>query len=140
MSNAAKAGIAIVVVIIAALAAYELYPARAGPTQTATTPSTVQIVMPAGVGSNLALNFAPAKLVVVIGVNNTIEWVNMDNVTHTVVATGVPSGAAMFASGGSGLSNGQTFTVTLAVPGTYTYHCSIHPVWMQGQIIVKQSA
>ena len=39
----------------------------------------------------------------------------------------------------SGIMNqGQSFTVTLTVPGTYKYNCSIHPDWMFGTIQVNQ--
>ena len=34
------------------------------------------------------------------------------------------------------LTPGQTNTTTLATPGTYTYHCTIH-AFMKGTIIVQ---
>ena len=36
------------------------------------------------------------------------------------------------------MNQGQTFTVTLTVPGSYKYNCSIHPDWMFGTIQVIQ--
>jgi len=35
------------------------------------------------------------------------------------------------------LNQGQTFTLTLTVPGTYRFYCTIHPTWMRGTIVVK---
>jgi plastocyanin len=36
------------------------------------------------------------------------------------------------------MHKGDAFNVTLTVPGTYSYFCSIHPAWMKGSIVVKQ--
>ncbi|MGI0090172.1 MAG: cupredoxin domain-containing protein [Nitrososphaerales archaeon] len=36
------------------------------------------------------------------------------------------------------MNPGSNFSVTFTVPGTYQYHCNIHP-WMNGIIIVKSS-
>jgi len=91
------------------------------------------IIMPSGAGND-QLNFAPTKVVVVIGVNNTVVWTNDDSVDHTVQSENIPTGATPFSS--SILSTGQTFAVTLTVPGTYTYECTIHPLWMQATIVV----
>jgi plastocyanin len=105
-------------------------------TSTSSRPGTAQIVLPVDVGNNVSLNFQPSKIVVVIGVNNTVVWVDLDYVQHTVKSVTVPGGAK---SWGSGILNqGQTFTVTLTVPGNYRYFCSIHPDWMVGTIQVVQ--
>jgi plastocyanin len=91
------------------------------------------IIMPAGAGSN-QLNFSPATIKLVIGVNNSVTWTNDDAIAHTVKSNTIPAGAQPFAS--DILSTGQTFTVTLTVPGTYTYFCTIHPAFMRGSIVV----
>ena len=90
-----------------------------------------------GVGSDQSLNFQPAKLKVVVGVNNTIEWTNQDSVPHDVVSSSVPAGAQSFKS--TTMSEGMTFTVTLTVPGTYKYFCEFHPNWMLAEITVVQA-
>ncbi len=97
-------------------------------------PGTVGVTIPPGTGLNQSLNFSPTTLKVIVGVNNTITWTNRDLVQHTVTSTSVPAGANTFDSGT--FSNGGQFSVTLAVPGTYQYHCTIHPGWMQGTIVV----
>jgi len=97
--------------------------------------STNVITIPYGVGDNESLNFQPSSTTVVVGVNNTIVWNDLDAEQHTVTSMSVPSGAAKFDSGI--LNQGQTFTLTLTVPGTYEFYCTIHPTWMRGTIVVK---
>lgn len=108
------------------------------PTTTTTTGqssgSGPLVTMPNGVGSNLSLNFSPANITVVIGVNNTVTWVNSDTVPHTVTSQTAPPGASSFNSGN--MNAGAKFTWTFTVPGTYTYDCIFHPSWMKGTVIV----
>ena len=92
------------------------------------------ITIPLGAGDNESSNFRPARIVVVVGVNNTVLWNDTDAVQHTVRSMSVPAGASPFYS--TTLNQGQTFAVILTVPGTYTYECTIHPDWMRGTIQV----
>lgn len=72
-------------------------------------------------------SFTPANLTVKVG--QKVTWTNQDNVGHSATAddnsfdTGV-------------LAQGQSGSVTFSKPGTYTYHCSVHPN-MHGTIIVQ---
>ncbi len=126
--------IAIVVVVLVLAGAAGLYYVLNN-TKTSTGSVTVMVVMPNGVGTNQSLNFHPSTITVVIGVNNTIKWVNQDSVVHTATSTSVPPGASMFDSGS--LASGSSFSVTLTTPGTYQFHCTVHPSYMIGTIIVK---
>ncbi len=130
----------LVVVVAAALAFFATGMAQSSST-TSTSSSTsiasVQIAAPDGVGSNQSLNFTPSTIKVVIGVNNTITFVNRDTVSHDVASTSVPGGANSFDSGT--MAQGATFKVTLTVAGTYQFHCTFHPSWMKGTIVVVQS-
>ena len=83
--------------------------------------------IPAGTGSNLSLNYSPSTFKLVVGVNNTVTFVNQDSVVHTVTA-----GDGSFNSGD--IQPGQSWTHTFAV-GTYSYHCIYHG-WMKGNITV----
>ncbi len=94
-----------------------------GPTSHATI-STVNV-------SIHASSFDPGTITVVIGVNNTVAWTNNDAVAHTVTADG-----GSFGSGN--LGSGSQFTRTFATPGTFGYHCVIHP-FMSGTVIVLGS-
>ena len=71
--------------------------------------------------------FAPDPINAVSGAKLT--WSNKDSTQHTVV-----SDIGQFRS--QTLSQNDTFSVTLTAPGTYSYHCSIHP-FMKGEIVVK---
>ena len=107
--------------------------------------SAVQVAISNGAsGGPSAPGFSPANVTVVIGVNNTVTWTNDDTVAHTVTSLTVPSGATAFDSGqlspGQGMPwqtpQGEDFSVTFTVPGTYQYHCTDH-AWMTGTVVVK---
>jgi plastocyanin len=71
--------------------------------------------------SNLTTTaFSPNPFTESIATKNTVIWANKDNVTHHIV-----SDTPLFDS--QNLPGGNTFTYTFTAPGTYTYHCSIHP-------------
>lgn len=74
-------------------------------------------------------SFSFVKDNMTIAIGTTVRWTNNDTVTHTVT-----SDNNMFAS--PDLSPGQSFEYTFNTEGTFTYHCSIHPM-MTGTIIVK---
>jgi len=95
-----------------------------------TPPDAVQVYIPYGGGENDdgATNFLPQVITVVIGMNNTVTWINQDLIAHNVI-----SNTGAFASGD--LSSGQTYTFTFTQAGTYPYYCSYHP--MSGVVIVK---
>ncbi|MDE3181127.1 MAG: cupredoxin domain-containing protein [Acidobacteriota bacterium] len=59
-----------------------------------------------------------------------VTWTNQDEGPHTLVSNGgepIQSNA---------LDTNQSFSYTLAHPGSYDYFCSVHPM-MTGRIIVK---
>jgi plastocyanin len=92
---------------------------------------TISIVAGASNPSNAAGHFAPASIIVMIGVNNTVTWTNDDYTIHTVT-----SNSGLF---GTGLLNhGDNWTYTFQTPGTYAYHCAIHP-FMTGTIVVESA-
>ncbi len=87
---------------------------------------------PPAAGDNVNIaNFAfvPATLTVKQG--EIIKWKNEDGVAHTVTS----DDGTTFSSGN--VNAGSTFSFTAATPGTYAYHCNIHP-GMKGTIIVTQ--
>jgi FtsP/CotA-like multicopper oxidase with cupredoxin domain len=105
------------------------------------TPSgSVQVSILSGSGTSIpppnaaALGFSPSSITVVIGVNNTVIWTNNDDKPpaeseHTVTAID-----GSFDSGG--IFPGDSYSHTFTIPGTYYYHCALHP-WMKGTVIVK---
>lgn len=62
--------------------------------------------------------FGPADITVPVG--TTVTWTNNDGPPHTVTADD-----GSFES--ENLATGDTFSFTFDTPGTYTYHCAIHP-------------
>ncbi len=128
-------GVTVFVALVVGLAFY-LYPiSRASTTFSGPSITTVKVVIPSGVGTDRSLNFEPPTITVVVGVNNTIMWVNQDSALHTATSISVSGGGPPFVSGT--LTDGATFPVTLTGPGTYDYGCTFHPGWMKGKIIVK---
>jgi plastocyanin len=72
-------------------------------------------------------SFQPSTLSVPAG--TTVTWHNQDNMQHTVTSDAqgpLDSGA---------IATGKKFTYTFQAPGSYSYHCSIHP-GMKGTIVV----
>jgi plastocyanin len=70
--------------------------------------------------------FGPASVTVAAG--QTVTWTNADRVPHTVTADGGAWNSGPLAPGAS-------FSFTPTRPGTYAYHCSIHP-FMRGTVVV----
>jgi hypothetical protein len=82
-------------------------------------------------GASLGLRFVgfdPQNIYVVIGVNNTVVWDNLDNVIHSVV-----SQDANFNSGN--LTLDQSWNFTFSSPGSYHFTDGMYP-WMNGSVTV----
>jgi plastocyanin len=95
-------------------------PATAAPTISTTGGNTINI-------KNFA--FDPSSLTVKSG--TVVKWTNNDGASHTIVSD---SGSPVAFSSDS-ISSGASYSFTFTQPGTYTYHCSIHPS-MKGTIMV----
>ncbi len=103
-----------------------------GPGPQALPGATVFIVAPAGAGIS-EINFAPANIVLVIGVNNTLVMKNSDTADHTITSN--PGDTFSFDTGDiSGLASSSPIVFT--TPGVYPYHCQFHPAYMHGTITV----
>jgi plastocyanin len=73
------------------------------------------------------LQFVPD--IITIQVGGVLTWTNSDGFAHTVKGDTAP-----FASGR--LDQNTKFSQTFDAPGTYNYHCTIHP-FMRGRVVVK---
>ena len=76
--------------------------------------------------------FSPATLTIKAG--TTVTWKNTTAVAHTVTSDdgkSFDSGMANPIAAQSG-----TFSFTFTSPGTFAYHCAIHP-FMKATIIVQ---
>ncbi len=87
----------------------------------------------AGGGNSITIkNFAFDPPALTVKAGTVVTWVNNDQAPHALASdTGSP---AAFLS--DTLSPGASFTFTFTRPGTYPYHCSIHPS-MKGTILVQ---
>jgi plastocyanin len=96
---------------------------------------TVFIVALAGAGIS-EINFSPANIVLVIGVNNTVVLKNEDTADHTITSN--PGDTFSFDTGDtSGLSS--SLPIVFTTPGVFGYHCQFHPAYMHGTITVLAS-
>jgi len=95
----------------------------------ASPPETVSVSIPPGSGNSDQVSYLPYQVTVVIGVNNTVTWVNNDSAPHTVTAKD-----GSFSSGNMG--QGGVYTYTFTTPGTYRYYCIYHS-WMVGVVVVE---
>lgn len=77
-------------------------------------------------------NFAFSPATITIPAGTTVTWTNQDTVAHTAT-----SDTGAWDSGT--LATGQSYSHTFDTPGTYPYHCTIHP-FMKATIIVQAAS
>ena len=73
-------------------------------------------------------DFMYTPMTVTVPVGTTVQWINLDDIPHTVVEKDKAwrSGA---------LDTNDTYTHTFDKPGTYEYYCALHPK-MVAKVIV----
>jgi plastocyanin len=97
------------------------------------SPAPAGTAAPAG-GENTILieNFAFSPSALTVKSGTVVTWLNRDGTSHTVVSD--PASPEAFSS--DPLPNNASFSFTFTRPGTYPFHCSIHPS-MKGTIVVQ---
>lgn len=91
------------------------------------TPSAAAQPVPANVVA--IRNFAFGPQVITVKAGTTVHWTNHDTEAHTVTSdTG--------AFGSPVLQPGASYSFSFTKPGTYHYHCTIHP-FMTGMVMVS---
>ncbi len=88
----------------------------------ATAQSTILVTIPSGAASaSGAPGYFPDTVTVVIGVNNTVTWMNNDTAgggtSHTVTPVVEPPGGN-WSTGSGNLPAGNSYTFTFTVPGS----------------------
>ena len=74
-------------------------------------------------------NFAFGPQVVTVKLGTTVHWTNRDSEAHTVTGdTGAFNSPV--------LQPGAGYSFMFTKPGTYSYHCTIHP-FMTGKVVVS---
>lgn len=121
----------------------------AGFAGTSRTPSPLPTAMPTGMGkmamptsapaspaghavpvnSVTIHNFAFGPQIVSVKAGTTVHWTNRDTEAHTVTSNTGAFGSPV-------LKPGSSYSFTFTKPGTYSYHCTIHP-FMTGKVVVS---
>ncbi len=93
-------------------------------------PTTAPTTAPSGGNSVTIASFAFSPDSLTVKVGTKVTWTNNDSVGHTATADqGAFNSPTISSSGG-------TYSFTFTHPGTFTYHCAIHPS-MTATIIVQ---
>ena len=127
-------GIIIVIVVIAG-GVFWFSKSNSSPTQLTPSESQTQTTSPTATtqttGQNAVTiqNFAFSPTALTVKVGDKVTWTNQDSAGHSATADDGSFDTGVLAQGRSG-------SVTFSKPGTYTYHCSVHPT-MKGTIIVE---
>jgi plastocyanin len=98
------------------------------PTNTPSGPHASVSITSSGYYGNFA--FSPSSLSITVG--TTVTWTNGTTAPHTVTSDAGDPATFNDSLG----SNGATFSFTFTAPGTYHYHCSVHP-YMKATITVS---
>lgn len=72
--------------------------------------------------------YGPNKVTVSAG--QSVTWINEDTVNHTATSDDGTWDTGLMAKG-------ESKSITFTIPGTYTYHCTVHP-GMTGTVVVTQ--
>lgn len=98
-------------------------------TQTTPTPTPAPATQPTSVVIVQMLEkpeghyfFQPSSLTITAG--TTVVWMDNSDAPHTV--TSDPNAPSAFNTT-SNVTTGKTFALVFNTPGTYDYHCNIHP-------------
>jgi plastocyanin len=96
---------------------------------------TTIIITPGSENQASHNTYSPDTATVIIGINNTVQWINQADVGNTIVSD-IPTmqDGKPFDSDGV-IKPGQSYVLTFTEPGTFTYHTEPHP-WMKGTVIV----
>jgi len=94
----------------------------------------VEVIIPRGAVIEGNRHLIPEVITVVLGVNNTVTWINQDDTGHGFASD--KSGVDFWGSSGI-LKPEESFSVTFYSPGIYEYHGEPHP-WETGKVIVLE--
>ncbi len=90
-------------------------------------------------------NFVPKRVVVQLGIDNKVVWINNDVAPHTVTSDNdyIDPASGVFNSvehEGTRpvIQPGQRFEFVFTQVGEYPYHCQPHP-WMTGIVVVEKA-
>ena len=100
-----------------------------GPMPMPTPAASSTFAAPVAATSVVISNFSFSPQVISVKPGVEVTWTNRDADAHTVTFDADRTGSQAF-------QNGESYRHTFSTPGTYRYHCSIHP-YMVGEVIVS---
>lgn len=100
------------------------------PSATAPKPKTTAVVPHTSTVLITGYEFSPQVIAITTG--DSIVWTNKDPMSHTTVS----DNAIIWDSGN--IAPGGSYKRVFSSPGTYTYHCGIHPN-MKGTVVVRDA-
>lgn len=104
-------------------------------TSTQIPPGVVLVIIPSGIATNPSLDFEPAAITVVLGVNNTIMWRNEDSTNHTILLVRF-NGSGVSTISSSPIMPGDAYSIKLNDTGIYTDEDVLYSQWMKGTVTV----
>ena len=97
-------------------------------------PTIVNVdILPGSANPEQEENLSPETIKVVIGVNNTIRWNNLDHTPHTLTPDHRYDG---FSLGTELMRPGESYETTFEKQGVFRYHGEPGP-WITGSIVVE---
>ena len=133
----------VAIIVIVAISAFVLSGVPTTPTSSTTSGSTTTTTTTKTSGGgeattinltaeNIKFNATNPTVTVKANTPVTFNIVNKDTAPHNFIIEGVSGGSTNL------INQGQSAQVTVTLqPGTYKYHCSVHPNQMDGQIVAK---
>ena len=104
-----------------------------------TSPNVSTIIIPKGSDDpSSGKNYEPRFLTVVLGVNNTVQWINEADEPNTIVADTYNQPDPLFEKGPYShgiIRPGKSFNFTFTKPGEFQYDTEPHP-WLYGWVLV----
>lgn len=101
--------------------------AMASPTD---SPAASPMDSPAAANRVTISNFAFSPPAITVAAGTEVRWTNQDDIPHTVTSNDGTSFSSPL------LDSGDEFHQRFPKPGTYPYHCALHP-FMTGKVIVR---
>ena len=93
------------------------------------------IIPPDSEDQTSGLNFTPQNATVVIGINNTVHWINKALIQNTIDADNHHDMLFYKILHENSLAPNESFNFTFTNPGVFGYHVESHP-WLHGWITV----
>ena len=93
------------------------------------------VTIPQGAVIEGRTSLIPQEITVILGVNNTVTWINDDDVPHGI---GSDKGGDDFWGTPGVLKPEESYSVTFEEAGVFPYHGQPHP-WITGKVIVLEN-